>query len=217
MTSYKNFYGRRQSHSLSPLKEKALTKLSSLDIEPWKENWPSPLWIEIGFGFGEHLIQWMSLHPSSFIIGVEVFKNGVAHLLQYLPPLFHQRCRIFANPIEELWSLLPEASIEGIIVLFPDPWPKYAHRKRRLIQSSFLKECHRVLRKEGTLSLATDHHDLMGFMLQSLHNSPFFTWKEGLVTAEEPWPSIWPWPSSRYLEKALKQGKQCATSVWKNG
>lgn len=197
-------------------RKEALDKiLPAVHYDVQMHPWPQKTWLEIGFGFGEHLLEQMDSKPLDGFIGVEVFENGLAHFLTQLKAQDYWRCRLFPYCASQL--SLPEAFLDGIFILFPNPWPKKGHHKRRLLQSFFLDRCYRWLKPEGCLYIASDHVDLTCWMLHQLANHTGFTFQEG-VDQENPtlWPS-WPasWPLSRYQQKASLRGARCAHMVWK--
>lgn len=211
-----NFYGRRKGRGGKSIHEGLLSSaLDALTIEKWKKAWPSPLWMEIGFGFGHHLVSWLAHHPDSYGLGVEVFEAGIAHCVEGVGENA-DRCALFPAPVAELLPLLPDHILDGIFILFPDPWPKKRHHKRRLIQASFLDECDRLLKPQGVIRFASDHPELVEFTLTQFHNHEKFEWVEGARTGNPlEWP-LWPkdWPTSRYHQKAIAQNKPCAAMVW---
>ena len=228
MTAQKvNFYGRRKGHALSAEKKTILAHLGDLThFDTWYKpqslenmhHWPSRVFLEIGFGFGEHLWHWLDQNPNDHIIGAEVFANGIAHCAQGLLNQSH-RVRLFTHPVQELWPLLPHNSLDGIIILFPDPWPKKRHHKRRLVQKSFLDQCAPFLKKGAFLRFASDHPELVAFSLDHLQDHERFVWHAGVHAENAPYPKDWPqWPhdwfASRYCQKARAQGLPCAHSVW---
>jgi len=214
--SKSNFYGRRKGRGKQNIHDEALQRvLESLDVNKWKNQWPALLWMEIGFGFGEHLVSWLSNNPMSYAIGAEVFESGIIHCMEHLKDS-SERCALFTDPVAGLLPTLPNKILDGIFILFPDPWPKKRHHKRRLIQASFLNECHRLLKPQGVIRFASDHPDLVEFTLNQVQSDGRFTWKEGAYSCVPgEWP-LWPndWPTSRYHQKAVAQNKPCAHIVW---
>lgn len=211
------FYGRRKTRPLSQAQQQAWTDtVPTLNLEKWQNNWPHNLWLEIGFGLGHHLLAFMEQNPTRHVIGAEVFINGVAHFVQHLPIQDHTRCALVTQPIQTIWPLLPDGLLEGILLYFPDPWPKKRHQKRRLLQQDFLQTCARVLMPKGVFCFASDHPCMIEHGLTMLEQAPGFTWHAG---ARDPNPQTWPaWPAdvpmSRYQEKALAEGRMCMHTVW---
>ena len=134
-------FGRRRGKSLSP-KQKALLKdvFPALDIGPKIDKAQSPIsditgpiWLEIGFGGGEHLL-WQAQHnPDINFIGVEPFLNGVAKTLRGIERLGLSNIRLYNGDVRDVLGLLPDGCLDRVFILFPDPWPKLRHHKRRLI------------------------------------------------------------------------------------
>lgn len=222
-----HFYGRRQGRKIRPfgaqLMEDVLPALS-LDLTNLSENkdlrdlFPTPVttvWCEIGFGGGEHLAHQLIENPLIGVIGCEPFKNGVAHFLKILPLEHRSRVRIFSEDVRLLLPLLPIQSLARFYILFPDPWPKKRHRKRRLVSKPLLDQIARLL--QGEVRLASDDPDYIEAMFLALSTHPRFEWVGGVA---DPSPEIWPsWPSSwlltRYGAKAQKQGRACAHLIFR--
>lgn len=208
------FYGRIKGRGKN--QDWIQERLPFLEVGRWGSSWPRPLWLEIGFGYGENLLAWMASHPQAFIIGVEVFQPGLAHFLSHLPIDEYPRCALFPHPVEILLPLLPAQSLECIFILFPDPWPKRRHAKRRLVQGALLQTFYHLLQPHGQIVFASDHADLVTFTLNQMEEHPGFHWKEGASTANPtdwpPWPESF--PSSRYHQKAIARGQSCAYMVW---
>ncbi|MEZ0304216.1 MAG: tRNA (guanosine(46)-N(7))-methyltransferase TrmB [Hyphomicrobiaceae bacterium] len=184
------------------------------------------VWLEIGFGGGEHLVWQARANPGVGLIGCEPFQDGVVKVLSAIgdsrrsmfcnPPLptpggreadALANIRVLADDARPLLRWLPSASIGRAFVLFPDPWPKARHRKRRLVSEATLGEIARVLRPGAELRLATDDGDYAGAMLLAIGRQAYFQW-----TANGP--DDWrrrpaDWPATRYEEKALREGRRC--------
>jgi tRNA (guanine-N7-)-methyltransferase len=211
-----NFYGRRKGRGKKSIHDDLFhSALDALSIDRWKDRWPDPLWMEIGFGFGDHLNSWLTQNLKSAILGVEVFETGIVHCMESLKNCA-DRCALFPHPVANLLPLLPDGMLEGIFILFPDPWPKKRHHKRRLVQTSFLEECYRLLKPKGVIRFASDHPDLVEFTLTQVNLHGKFQWVQGARTAyPAEWPT-WPdeWSTSRYHQKAMAQNKPCAAIVW---
>jgi tRNA (guanine-N7-)-methyltransferase len=211
------FFGRRKGRGFrnNPY-ARILERLESLSVQRWQGQWPQELWLEIGFGSGEHLCQWLVQHPTRSVIGVEVFLNGLVHCVDSLPEHLEDRCAIFSDPIQALWPLLSESLLDGVILFFPDPWPKRRHQDRRMVQPNFLDQCAYCVKPGGAFHFASDHNPLIQHTLKTLHAHPRWHCVDGATSANpELWPS-WPgdWPSSRYRDKALEKNIPCAFSIW---
>jgi tRNA (guanine-N7-)-methyltransferase len=161
----------------------------------------SEVWLEIGFGGGEHLAAQAARRPDVLFIGAEPFQNGVASALRHIEAQGLTNVRLHDGDARELLGRLPDASLERIFVLFPDPWPKARHHKRRLLQADVARELARVLKPAGRLRFASDWADYVDFSLARLVATPGLAW-----TAEQA--SDWRTPpadhvTTRYEEKRL--------------
>jgi tRNA (guanine-N7-)-methyltransferase len=133
----------------------------------------APLAVEIGFGTGAHLEAAAAARPEVDFLGIEVHRPGVGRLLQDLAGAGRLNVRVIcADAVEVLRHGLPAASVDEVFILFPDPWPKKRHHKRRLIQADFAALLARVLRSGGRLRLATDWADYARQMLEVLDAEP---------------------------------------------
>ena len=134
------------------------------------------VWLEIGFGGGEHLAEQAARNPQVRLIGAEPFVNGVASAVRHLHDRGVQNVRLHQGDARELVAALPNASVDRIFILFPDPWPKARHHKRRLMQPEFIAELGRVLRPGGDLRFATDWRDYAAWTLERMLKDPAFRW-----------------------------------------
>jgi tRNA (guanine-N7-)-methyltransferase len=161
----------------------------------------SPLVLEIGFGGGEHLIGQAAAHPDTRFIGVEPFLNGVASCLRHIEESGVQNVRLHLGDARDVLSRLPDAALDRVDILFPDPWPKKRHWKRRLIQPDFAAELARVLKPGGEVRFATDWAHYAAWALEVFTHAPGFAWM-----AERPADWRAPWPghvATRYEQKKL--------------
>ena len=134
------------------------------------------MWLEYGFGGGEHLAEQAARHPDVRLIGAEPFQNGVASAVRHLAERGLENVRLHAGDARELMGALPDGAVDRVFILFPDPWPKARHHKRRLITPEFVGELARVLRPGGSLRFATDWRDYADWTLERLVASPEFRW-----------------------------------------
>ena len=175
--------------------------LPKLDVADWLEKLPDPLWLEIGFGSGEHLAHQAVLNPGVGIIGCEPYVNGIAGLLKHIDDEKLSNIRVFTEDARLLIEQLPDASLERVFILYPDPWPKVRHHKRRLVSTETLNSLARVMKSGGELRLATDHADYCTWMLERLLAHPAFTWQ---ASDCNDWLRPWSdWIPTRYEEKRL--------------
>ena len=134
------------------------------------------LWLEIGFGGGEHLAGQASRHPQATLIGAEPFLNGAASALRHIAEAGLTNVRLHVGDARDILDRLPDASLDRVFILFPDPWPKARHHKRRLIQQAFVADLVRVLVPGGRLRFATDWADYADWALQRMIAHPELTW-----------------------------------------
>lgn len=135
----------------------------------------APVWLEIGFGNGEALRHMAARHPEVDFLGIDVHRPGVGHLLKALAADGITNVRVIrADAAAVVRECLPRASLDRVLVFFPDPWPKKRHHKRRLIQPAFADALARVLRPGGHLHLATDWDDYAAHMRAVLDPHPAF-------------------------------------------
>ncbi len=127
---------------------------------------PAAVWLEIGFGGGEHLAEQAERHPEIGFIGVEVFENGIARLLAEIARRDLDNIRVFADDARLLLDALMPASIGRVFILFPDPWPKRRHHKRRLVAPATLDRLAIVMQPAAELRLATDDRAYLSWMLE---------------------------------------------------
>ncbi len=162
--------------------------------------------LEIGFGGGEHLIAWARANPEEGFLGAEPFLNGLGKMLVHLDEVKLANVRLFAGDARRLVAALRDASLARVFLLFPDPWPKKRHWKRRYVQDETLAEIARVLEPGGTLRIASDIAHYIEWTLEIVARRPEFTpahpaggWRE---RPED-------WPATRYEQKALRAGRAC--------
>lgn len=215
MSKQRLIYGRRQGRRLRPGRERLLAeKLPEVQIR-LPENGrldpttlfdrARPLWLEIGFGGGEHLARQAGAHPEVGLIGCEPFIEGVAKLVSLVEAECLDNVRIVIDDARLLLDALPDRSLERIFVLFPDPWPKARHHKRRLINRVTAGEFARLLVPGGELRLATDDMSYARAMLLALLPESRLEWQ---ALRPRDWRERPPdWPPTRYEEKAIGAGR----------
>jgi tRNA (guanine-N7-)-methyltransferase len=205
----RKLYGRRKGPKLSA-RQAGLrrTLLGELAYDPGKDpfsqfpNTVRELWLEVGFGAGEHLVWQAGAHPHMGLIGAEPYEMGVAKLLTKLDESPLNTVRLYEGDGREIIEALPDASLGRFFLLFPDPWPKTRHHKRRFLQMEMLDQLARVLKPGAELRFATDDKSYLPYALERLMAHPAFVWlAEG--------PSDWKkrpadWPPTRYETKAIK-------------
>ena len=135
------------------------------------------VWLEIGFGGGEHLAEQASRHPDTLMIGCEPFLNGVASALRHIDDRGLKNVRLHADDARDVMAALPDASLDRVMILFPDPWHKARHNKRRLVQDGFAAEIVRLLKPGGGLRFVTDWKDYANQALEIFERTPGLVWQ----------------------------------------
>jgi tRNA (guanine-N7-)-methyltransferase len=210
------FFGRRKGHPLRPhqaalmqtllprlalgLATKAPADLAVLFPHPIDEAR-----LEIGFGGGEHLAAQARAHPEVGFIGCEPFVDGMAKMLAAVEEQQLQNIRLHFGDAVELLDWLPDAALARIDILYPDPWPKRRHWKRRLLQDATIATLGRALRAGGAVHFATDWPDYAAWTLERFLRAPAFIWTaERAADWREPWPG---YVTTRYEAKAKREGR----------
>ena len=217
------FFGRRKGHALKP-RQAALfdTLLPKLALDLGK---PAPpdlrklfacavdgVRLEIGFGGAEHLIAEAKAHPRTGFVGTDAFVNSIAKALAAISDSALANIRLYFGDASDLIDWLPHEQLSRIDLLYPDPWPKRRHWKRRFIQDESLKRLARILKHGGELRFATDIGDYATYALARISRSSDFTW-----TAEcaNDWRSPWiGYAGTRYEAKALREGREPAYFIF---
>jgi tRNA (guanine-N7-)-methyltransferase len=213
---WRNFYGRRSGKTLRSAQKTYLSQdletLRPRGIQRWENPARDPLdltaifgddrpvWLEIGFGGGEHMVHMAATHPGIGLIGCEPFVNGVAMLLGKIRAAGVTNLAIHPGDVRDLFDVLPAGSIAKAFLNYPDPWPKRRHHRRRFVTQDHLVPLARVLAKGAEFRVATDIPD---YMRQTLDEVP----KAGFTLADHgpmPWSD---WLSTRYEQKALREGR----------
>lgn len=157
--------------------------------------------VEIGFGRGEHLAGYAKLNDEVGFVGCEPFINGVARLVRYIHEENIQNVKVLHGDARLLLDKLPDDCLDKIFILFPDPWPKIRHHKKRIINNEMLVQICRVLKAGGILEIATDHVEYGKWIAQHLESCPSL--KKEMVSTTPPDD----WVRTNYQEKAEKQGR----------
>jgi tRNA (guanine-N7-)-methyltransferase len=213
-------YGRRRGRRLRAGQQELLSELlprlqialpepgERLDLAALFPGPTADVWLEIGFGGGEHLAWQAARHPEIGFIGAEFFLNGVASLLGHLARGAIGNVRIHPGDARPLLKGLPDRSIGRAFLLFPDPWPKARHARRRFVSTENLAELARILKAGAELRIASDDPGYVTWSLEHLTRSPDFEW---VARGPADWRSRpEDWPPTRYEEKALKAGRKPA-------
>ncbi|HTT47550.1 MAG TPA: tRNA (guanine(46)-N(7))-methyltransferase TrmB [Pseudolabrys sp.] len=221
--SQRAFFGRRKGHPLKPRQAALFDTLLprvALDLSR-----PAPadlrtlfvdadeVRLEIGFGGGEHLIAQAQTYPTIGFIGTDAFINGVAKALVGIDARRLTNVRLYFGDASALLDWLPDAALARVDLLYPDPWPKRRHWKRRFIQDDSLKRLARILRVGGELRFATDIADYAAYVLARVLRAKGFLW-----TAEraDDWRKPWPgFCGTRYEAKAKREGRAPAYFIFR--
>lgn len=169
---------------------------------------PVDIWLEIGFGAGEHLLAQAQSHPETGFIGCEPYLNGVVKLLGGVDRSGLGNIRIFRDDARLIFGRLPDSCLGRGFVLFPDPWPKTRHHKRRIVSHRVVEAFARTLKPGAELRIATDDPGYLAWILRHVLRNGKFEW---LARRPADWrarPDDW--PRTRYEAKALAAGRRCA-------
>ncbi len=210
------FFGRRKGRPLAAAMQRRLDRdLAGRLVPPatgqpedprrWFAHAPEAVWLEIGFGGGEHLAWQATRNPGIGIVGCEPFVNGVASLLRHLEGAADDTVRIHPDDAGDVLRRLAPESLQRIFVLHPDPWPKRRHHPRRIIQTETVSTLHRLLEPGGILRLATDDAGYLEWMLARLTAHPGLQWTGTCLGDFRLRPEDW--PETRYEAKARREGR----------
>ena len=176
-------FGRLKSRPIKP-RQAALveTRLPTLRIPAGPVD-PTALapaarevWLEIGFGGGEHMAAQAARAPDVLILGAEPFQNGVASAVRHIDEQGLENVRLHDDDVRELMARLPDSSLARVYILFPDPWPKARHNKRRLVQADLVAELARLIQPGGRLRFASDVAHYVDWALERITANPAFSW-----------------------------------------
>jgi tRNA (guanine-N7-)-methyltransferase len=222
--SSRAFFGRRKGHALKPRQAAlfdALLPRLALDLGKPAPADPHALFahkvddlrLEIGFGGAEHLVAQAQAHPHTGFIGTDAFINAIAKALVAVEAHKLANIRLHFGDASELIDWLPGASLSRIDLLYPDPWPKRRHWKRRFVQDESLARLARILKPGGELRFATDIPGYAEYALTRILRSPDFVW-----TAEcaDDWRKPWAgFSRTRYEAKAIREGRTPAYFIFR--
>ena len=216
---WRNFYGRFKGKGLRKSQEVFLDE-DLAELSPgavgWEENpdrdpidlrgyfGDRDIWLEVGFGGGEHLVYQAARNPDIGIIGCEPYINGVAMLLGKIREAEVTNLAVYPGDVRNMFDVLPAASISKAFLLYPDPWPKKRHHRRRFVTPEHLEPLARVLKPGSLFRVATDIPDYVRQTLAEVPRHGF----EWLAERPEDWRTPWnDWISTRYEKKALREGR----------
>ncbi len=165
------------------------------------------IWLEIGIGSGEHLVHHSTAHRTIGFIGCDVFMRGIASTVGKLRAAQPTNVRIYPGDVRDLLDVLPDRSIACTFLMFPDPWPKRRHHKRRFVNPATLDPLARVMPPGAELRIATDVADYVRQTLTTLQIHGTFEWT---ARRQADWQTRWPDSiPTRYETKALSQSRRC--------
>lgn len=218
---WRNFYGRIKGKGLRDSQERYLAE-DLAELTPtgvtWEENpdrtpanlfdWfgdDRPVWLEVGFGGGEHMVHQAAQNPDVGIIGCEPYINGVAMLLGKIREAGVTNVKVHPGDARDMMDVLPEGSIDRAFLLYPDPWPKKRHHRRRFVTPEHLDPLARCLKSGAIFRVATDIPDYVRQTLEQVLARGDFEWLAG---GPDDWRTAWPdWISTRYEQKALREDR----------
>ncbi len=211
-------FGRKRGRGLSARQQRLMAEvlprleinLNSPPVTDARRLFASPcreVWLEIGFGGGEHLLWQAAENTSVGFLGCEPFEDGIVKVISAIDLKGIGNVLLYTDDARNLLRWLPEASIGRVFILFPDPWPKRRHVKRRLFSTATLRLLARVMKPGAELRLATDIGDYARTSLLAVTKCPEFRW---LADGPQSWRiRAADWPSTRYEAKALREGRRC--------
>ena len=213
----RNFYGRTHGKTLrasqkgyladdlGPLSLKGVTAADNPDRTPMDLSFASgkPIWLEVGFGGGEHLVHMAALHPEVHLIGAEPFVNGIAMLLGKIRAAGVTNLSLHPGDVRDLFDVLPEGGIEKVFLNYPDPWPKARHHRRRFVTPGYLQALARVTVKGAEFRVATDIPDYVRQTLEEVPQAGF-----DLISQAGEGAAWDDWLSTRYEQKALREERE---------
>ena len=213
------FFGRRRGKTVKPRQAGQLerhlpdwiidlSQPAPARIADLFDHAPERIVLEIGFGGGEHLLHRALERPETGFIGVEPFVNSMAKFVSAAADAGVANVRLYNDDATRLLDWLPAASLDGIDLLYPDPWPKKRHWKRRFVNGANLDRFARVLEPGAPFRFASDIDTYVNWTLQHIHAHPSFDWPARNASDwRDPYPG---WPGTRYEAKALREGRKPA-------
>ncbi len=213
------WYGRRRGHKLRPNRQALVDNLlpkfrielphsEPLNLEQAFSAPKREIWLEIGFGAGEHLAAQAKTHPDIGFIGCEPYINGIASHLSFIERDKLTNIRIFDDDARKLFRVLPDSVFDRVYALYSDPWPKKRHHRRRFISSESVDALIRVMKSGAQLRLASDHMGYVSWMLEHLIGRSELKWQARSKHDWETPPSDW--IKTRYEKKADVKGLSSA-------
>jgi len=210
-------YGRRRGHALRPRQERLLAEALPRIAFPAAQARTAgaafarpveQVWLEVGFGGGEHAEAIAAANPGIGLIAAEVFENGVCSLLSRLIPEGEEatapvpeNLRLWSSDARGLLAALPDAALARLFLMFPDPWPKARHARRRFVHPATLAEVARVLAPGAVWRIASDDPTYQAWVAETFASQPWFTIEDVADQRPEGW------PATRYEAKVLREGR----------
>jgi tRNA (guanine-N7-)-methyltransferase len=217
---WRNFYGRlKGKHMKDTQKGYVAEDLAALSLPnvTWEDNpertkmdmkaqfGDNPVWLEVGFGGGEHMVHQAMLNPDVQFLGCEPYINGVGMLLGKIRKEGVKNIILHAGDARDVMDILPTGSIDRAFLLYPDPWPKKRHHRRRFVTPEHLDPLARCLKAGAIFRVATDIEDYVRQTMEQMMARDDFEW---LAQGPDDWRIAWPdWYSTRYEQKALREGR----------
>ena len=207
------FYGRRKGRPLRPQMQKLFdeslpeiaVRQGTADVAALFDHQPQDVFLEIGFGGGEHLASIAQAAPKAGFIGAEPFINGVASLLRHIEERGLSNIRIWPDDVRLVLDDMPDGCLAGAYIMFPDPWPKKRHAGRRILQASMRERLARLIRKGGLLRMASDHPIAKSWLLAEAMADDRFLWQANQAADWQTRPEGW--PETRYMAKGNDEGR----------
>lgn len=210
----RNFYGRIKGKTLrasqkgyleqdlGPLTLRGVTREDNPGRAPLDMSFAAgqPVWLEVGFGGGEHLVHMAARNPGVFLIGAEPFVNGIAMLLGKVRAAGVTNLALHPGDVRDLFEVLPAGLLQKCFLNYPDPWPKARHHRRRFVTQGYLGALARVMAPGAEFRVATDIPDYVRQTREEVPQAGFTV----VADQAEPWED---WLSTRYEQKALREGR----------
>ena len=211
----RRIYGRNVGIRLRPSQKRLVETLLPeirYQLEPGTKIEPralfsdkSEIWLEVGFGGGEHLAELAQRRPDVGFIGVEPFFGGVAKLLSKIQQSDLTNVRVIIDDARLVLDQLADNSVARVFILFPDPWPKKRHHKRRIVNAETVRDLAQVMKDNAELRMATDDRDYARSMLETMLAAPTFEWPASEADDWRQRPLDW--APTRYEQKGLDAGR----------
>ncbi len=203
-TKQKKFYGRRCGKQLTPNQKRLMKEVfpllqlkSDFKLNPEFKK----VHLDIGFGTGTNLVAKIQKNPDVFFIGAEPFINGVAQFLSYLSKDFYKQIALHSDDILEMWDNFDDEMFDKIYLLYPDPWPKKKHEKRRFVSIDNLNKLARILKTNSTIDIASDISEYLDLLRENLKNIDNL---KIIYDSKNPYEN---WVTTKYEQKAFREGR----------